>query len=112
MSSWDKNKLDAHKRQKQWEKNIRINWRPKTTSYLQKVLTQKVQAQNIERNILVVHNGLKHQMLNNTKQNNLILDLTGNYYNDTLKDSSKRTQSELKATMGYPERNIQVRFII
>lgn len=112
MSLWDRNKLDAQKKQKQWESNIRINWRPKTTSYLQKMLTQKVQAKNIERNILVVHNGLKNHIMEKTKPNNLILDLTGNYYNDTLKDSSKRTQSEMKGTMNYPERDLQVRLWI
>jgi uncharacterized membrane protein len=76
------------------------------------MLTQKVQAKNIERNILVVHNGLKNYIMEKTKPNNLILDLTGNYYNDTLKDSSKRTQSEMKGTESYPERDLQVRLWI
>jgi len=36
----NKKKLDANLKMQEWEKSIRINLRPKTTSYLQKMLVK------------------------------------------------------------------------
>lgn len=86
-------KKEAKIKRQQWENSLRTNLRPKTTSYIQKVLDQKLQSKRVERNILLVHKGLKHDLIKRKKNNNLVLDLTGGSSKvNTSKNATKRSQ--------------------
>lgn len=67
----------ANIKQQQWEDSIRYNLRPKTTSYIQKMLNKEVQSQKVERNVFVAHNGFNFNQPKK-KKDSIILDLTGN----------------------------------
>lgn len=85
-------KLDAKLKRQKWENSINNNLRPKTTSYLQKMLNKKVQSNEIERNILLVHQGIEHKLINSKQNTKLMLDLTGNQFREAVNSQSKRTQ--------------------
>lgn len=75
-------------------------------------MLNKVQSQNIERNILIVHKGIKHEQIESKKPKNLLLDLTGRqFWIGTAKESSLRAFTDdqpLSANQANTTKDFQV----